>query len=68
MGLWLCAADLLQAALMPWCRETQQETMGWELWPDSASAANIGIMLFRKSAGKLAKVGLALIFPDMDAY
>ncbi len=29
---------------------------GLELWPDSASAANIGIMLFRKRAGKLAKV------------
>ncbi len=29
---------------------------GLELWPDSASAANIGIMLFRRGAGKLAKV------------
>ena len=33
---------------------------GLELWPDSASAANIGIMLFRKGAGKLAKVGCRL--------
>ena len=37
---------------------------GLELWPDSASAANIGIMLFRKGAGKLAKVGqTCLILP-----
>jgi len=34
---------------------------GLELWPDSASAANIGIMLFRKGAGKLAKVPLSLL-------
>ncbi len=34
---------------------------GLELWPDSASAANIGIMLFRKGAGKLAKVWISLI-------
>ena len=34
---------------------------GLELWPDSASAANIGIMLFRRGAGKLAKVSLTYL-------
>lgn len=34
---------------------------GLELWPDSASAANIGIMLFRRGAGKLAKVRLTCL-------
>lgn len=29
---------------------------GLERWPDAASAANIGIMLFRVSARKLAEV------------
>ncbi len=30
---------------------------GLELWPEAASAANIGIMLFRPSAHEFAAVG-----------
>ena len=58
MGRRLCltflAADCTEVSIQ---RNTTGDD-GLELWPDSASAANIGIMLFRRGAGKLAKVEL----------
>ncbi|CAK0784493.1 hypothetical protein CVIRNUC_007697 [Coccomyxa viridis] len=41
---------------------------GLEIWPDSASAANIGIMLFRKGAGKLAKAWNKALAEDEQVW
>lgn len=61
MAIWPCQALLAVDGTGVCMQRNTTGDDGLELWPDSASAANIGIMLFRRGAGKLAKVSLTYL-------